>query len=178
MKSILPIALFSLLAAIPAASAQTRANSNDAKFIDKMAVDGTAEVELGKLAEQKSSNPQVKTFAQRLVSDHTKANQQLMSIAQRDGATPPKSADKEHSALQARLAKLNGQAFDRAFVQAQVEDHQKDIRYLQQQAQAVQDPNLKSFIRETLPVMQQHLQMAEQIENQVTGSGSSNPRRR
>jgi putative membrane protein len=178
MKSILPIALLSLLAAIPAASAQTTTNSNDAKFIDKMARDGTAEVELGKLAEQKSSNPQVKTFAQRLVSDHTKANQQLMPIAQRDGVSPPKSVDKEHSTLQARLAKLNGQAFDRAFVQAQVEDHRKDIQYLQQQAQAVQDPNLKSFIQQTLPVMQQHLQMAEQIENQVTGSGSSSPRRR
>jgi putative membrane protein len=178
MKSILPVALFTVLAAIPGASAQTRANSNDAKFIEKMAGDGTAEVELGKLAEQKSSNPQVKTFAQRLVSDHSKANQQLMSIAQRDSVSPPKSADKEHSALQARLAKLNGQAFDRAFVQAQVEDHQKDIQYLQQQARAVQDPNLKSFIQQTLPVMQQHLQMAEQIENQMTGSGSTVPRRR
>jgi putative membrane protein len=178
MKSILPVAFLSLLAAIPGASAQTRANSNDVKFIEKLAGDGTAEVELGKLAEQKSSNPQVKTFAQRLVTDHSKANQQLLSIAQSEGVSPPKSADKEHSALQTRLAKLNGQSFDRAFVQAQVEDHQKDIRYLQQQERAVQDPNLKSFIQQTLPVMQQHLQMAEQLENQVAGSGSSTPRRR
>jgi putative membrane protein len=113
------------------------------------------------LAEQKSNNPQVKTFAQRLVTDHSKANQQLLSIARGEDVSPAKSADTEHSALQTRFAKLNGQSFDRALVQAQVEDHQKDIQYLQQQERVVPDPNLKSFIQQTLLVMQQCLQMAE-----------------
>jgi putative membrane protein len=172
MKRFLLAASLVAITAAPAL-AQSAKTSGDAGFIDKVARDGQSEVEIGQLAAQKATSPQVKSFAQRLVTDHSKANQQLTQIAQRDGAEPPKAADKEHDALLAKLQKLNGPAFDRAFVQAQVEDHKKDVQYFQKEASAVKDPQLKSFIQQTLPVMEQHLQMAQQIESELSASGGT-----
>ncbi len=180
MKPLLSAAALAALLAVTPAFAQTgKPNATDRSFIDKVARDGRAEVELGKLAQQKAASPDVKSLAARLVTDHSKANQQLMSIAQQEGVKPPSGIGKENTELRSRLEKLNGQAFDRAYVQAQVKDHQKDIQYLQRQADAVQNPELKSFIQQAEPVMQQHLQMAQQIENQMASSGASNaPRTR
>lgn len=148
--------------------------STDARFIDHVARDGRAEVELGQLAQQKSSNADVKAFAQHLVTDHDKANKQLMSIAQKDGVQPPNGVGRENSDLRTKLEKLSGPAFDRAFLQAQVDDHQKDIQYFQQQANTLKNPELKAFAQQTIPVMERHLQMAQQLVGQIGSTGSSN----
>jgi putative membrane protein len=153
------------------------ANQADRQFIDHMARDGNAEVEIGKLAAQKASNPEVKSFANRLVQDHSQANSQLMQIAQQEGIQPPKGIGKEHRNLRARLEKLNGAAFDHAFVDAQVKDHQQDIQYVQREQDRLQDPQLKSFAQQTMPVLQQHLQIAQQLNasegNAAGRSGST-----
>jgi putative membrane protein len=161
-----------LLTAGPA-FAQSAKTTGDAGVIDRVARDGRAEVELGQLASQKAATPEVKAFAQRLVTDHTKANERLMSIAQSERVSPPTGVDQEHIALRSKLEGLSGSSFDRAFVQAQIDGHKKDIQYLQKEANAVKDAKLKTFIQQTLPVMQQHLQMAHQIETQLSSSGSS-----
>ena len=158
---------------MPSTHATSNKQSADDQFIRHVTRANRAEVELGQLAQQKSSSQDVKMLGQHLAADHEKSNQQLAQIAQKEGVQPPSGIGRENNALRDRLEKLNGQAFDRAFVQAQVEDHQKDIQYLQQAENRVQDPSLKSYIRQTLPVLQQHLQMAEQTEHQMTGSGSS-----
>jgi putative membrane protein len=85
----------------------------------------------------------------------------------------PTGLDKDQKDLRARLEKLNGAAFDRAFVDAQVKDHQKDVKFYQDEGSRLQDPQLKSFAQQTLPVLQEHLQMAERAESQVGASGSS-----
>jgi putative membrane protein len=112
----------------------------------------------------------VKALARRLASDHTQSNQQLMQIAQKDAVPPPTGVDKTEGKERAKLEKLDGQAFDQAFVKEVVQDHQKDIKYFQQQQGSLQDPQLKSFAQQTLPVLQQHLQMAQQVGG---ASGSS-----
>jgi putative membrane protein len=125
------------------------------------------------LAEQKAQNPEVKALARRLVDDHTKSNQQLMQIAQQEGMQPAAGPGKSASSERAKLQKLNGDAFDKAFVKQIVEDHQKDIKYFQKEQNSLRDAQLKSFAQQTLPVLQEHLQMAQRAEQATGASGSS-----
>jgi putative membrane protein len=190
MKSlIVSTAVAALLAAAPAMAQSTNsgnmnpgsaakpgsaaATGGDARFIAEAARGNEAEIELGQLAQQKAQSPEVKSLAQRLVTDHTRANQQLKQLAQKEGVSVPTGLDKDQKDLRARLEKLNGAAFDRAFVDAQVKDHQKDVKFYQDEGSRLQDPQLKSFAQQTLPVLQEHLQMAERAESQVGASGSS-----
>jgi putative membrane protein len=83
---------------------------------------------------------------------------------------PPTGTGKAASKERAKLEKLDGQAFDRAFVKQVVQDHEKDIKYFEKQQGSLEDPQLKSFAQQTVPVLQEHLQMAQQVEG---GSGSS-----
>lgn len=145
----------------------------DIAFIEHAAQDGRAEVELGRLAEQRASSPDVKAFGRRLVEDHGKANRQLMTIAQSADVAPPKGLDKEQRALHARLEKLSGPAFDRAFIASQVEDHTKDIRYFGQEAKKLENPQLQNFAQQTMPVLEQHLRLAEQLNGQLQGAAGS-----
>jgi len=178
MKSLLfATAAIAVLAAAPAVAQGNKtgegANSGDAKFIEHVSRDGQAEVDLGRLGEQKAQTTEVKALARRLVADHTKANQQLMKIAQQEGVQSPGQPSKSQSNERSKLEKLNGQAFDQAFVKEIVQDHQKDIKYFQKEQNSLKDPQLKSFAQQNLPVLQQHLQMAQQAEQATSGSGSS-----
>jgi putative membrane protein len=179
MKSLLlAAATTALLGAVPVFAQSTNgshggASSGDAKFVEHVARDGKAEVDLGRLAEQKTQNPEVKALARRLVDDHTKANQQLTQIAQQEGVQLPAGAGKSKSKQSAKLKKLNGDAFDKAFVKQIVEDHQKDIKYFRKEQNSLKDAQLKSFAQQTLPVLQKHLQMAEQTAQATGASGSS-----
>jgi putative membrane protein len=136
MRSLLlTAATAALLAATPAFAAGSKgtASSGDKKFIDHVARDGQAEVDLGQLGEQKGQSPEVKALARRLVADHTKSNQQLMQIAQQEGVQPPAQPSKSESQERAKLQKLSGDAFDKAFVKQIVQDHEKDIKYFQKE---------------------------------------------
>jgi putative membrane protein len=155
-----------------AAAGAASEGSSDARFIDHVARDNEGEIELGKLAVQKTQSPEVKALAQRLVTDHSKANQQLKRLAQKESVSVPTGVGKEQKDLRAQLEKLNGAAFDRAFVDAEVKDHQNDITFYQNESNRLQDPQLRSFAQQTLPVLQEHLQMAERAEAGAS-SGSS-----
>ncbi|HLJ64579.1 MAG TPA: DUF4142 domain-containing protein, partial [Stellaceae bacterium] len=167
MREILVAASLAALAvSFPALAADTKNTMND-RFVDKLARDGQSEVEVGQLAQQKASSPAVKSFAQRLVSDHEKANQQLMSIAGKEGIAVPSTDKPENDPMRTKLEGLQGAEFDRAFVEAQIADHKKDIQYLEREEKEVKDPALASFIRQTLPVMESHLKMAEELQGQL-----------
>jgi putative membrane protein len=155
-----------------AAAGAASEGSSDARFIDHVARDNEGEIDLGKLAVQKTQSPEVKALAQRLVTDHSKANQQLKRLAQKESVSVPTGVGKEQKDLRAQLEKLNGAAFDRAFVDAEVKDHQNDITFYQNESNRLQDPQLRSFAQQTLPVLQEHLQMAERVEVGAS-SGSS-----
>jgi putative membrane protein len=150
-------ALFALVAgpAVAAVSATDRA------FVQKAAAGGLAEVALGQLAQQNASSQQVKDFGARMVADHSQANQELQQIAQAENLILPTTPDSKDQALQKRLSGLNGAAFEAAYTQDMVRDHQQDIADFKREAQSGQDPALKAFAQKTLPVLQQHLQMAE-----------------
>lgn len=145
----------------------------DANFVSKAAQSGLLEVQLGQLAQQKGSSEQVKQFGQQMVQDHEKANQQLMSIAQQVGATAPATLDRKHQRMIDKLSKLEGQEFDREFMQQQVKIHQQNVQDFQKQAENGQDPNLKSYAQQTLPALQHHLQMAQSAASQNKGDNAS-----
>ena len=146
--------------------------SADTHFAMKAAQGGMAEVKLGQLAAQKAGSPDVKAFGQHMVDDHTKANDQLNSVAQDEGITLPADVNGKQQALYDRLSKLSGADFDKQYVKAMVSDHQEDVKDFQKEANSGKDEKIKSFASQTLPVLQQHLDMIKGIQSKM-GSGSS-----
>jgi putative membrane protein len=143
------------------AGAMAAVSSADKIFATDAAQGGVAEVEMGQLALQKGTSPQVKQFAQRMVTDHTQANQELMQLAKSQNLDLPAQVDSKHKSDMDRLRGMSGTAFDTAYMQHMLQDHQKDLAEFQKQAQSGSDPGLKSFAAKYLPVLQQHLQMAQ-----------------
>jgi putative membrane protein len=152
------VAVVALLGAVPALAAVSGA---DKTFATEAAHGGLAEVQMGQLALQKASSPQVKEFAQRMVTDHTQANQDLMQLGKSENLTLPTQLDAKHKSEMGRLSAMSGNAFDAAYMQHMVQDHKKTVADFQKQAQSGSDPALKTFAQKYLPIIQQHLQMAE-----------------
>lgn len=145
--------------------------ADDKKFAKEAAIGGMVEVELGKLAEQKASSDAVKQFGQRMVTDHSKANDELKEVASKESLEIPSSIDSKHQKKIDKLSKLSGADFDRAYVKEMVKDHRKDVKDFQTEAQSGTNPGLKNFAAKTLPTLQQHLEMVENLSK----SGSSTP---
>ncbi len=135
----------------------------DKSFMEKAAQGGKAEVELGQLAVQKGQSDDVKKFGQRMVDDHTKANQELQSIASQKGVTLPDKLDAKDQATKDRLSKLSGEQFDAAYINDMVRDHRKDVAEFQHESKAAKDPDLKKFVQKTTPTLEDHLKQAQQI---------------
>jgi putative membrane protein len=138
-------------------------SSADQNFVKKAAQGGMAEVELGKLATEKASSDDVKKFGQRMVDDHTKANDQLKQIAGNKGISLPTDLDAKDQALKDRLSKLDGEQFDRAYMKNMVRDHTKDVSEFRKESTSAKDNDLKNFASQTLPTLEDHLKEAKNI---------------
>ena len=152
----------------PAASstAKETLNQEDKTFIKKAATGGMAEVQLSKLA-QKSENAEVKSFADRMVRDHTAANEQLTTIAGSLGVELPKTLDSEHERIREKLQTLHGKAFDDQYVHAMVEDHNKAVKLFQQEERTGHNAELKQFAHKTLPTLEEHQKMVRQLSQKL-----------
>jgi putative membrane protein len=146
--------------------------SADAHFAMKAAQGGMAEVKMGQLTADKAGSPDVKAFGQQMVDDHTKANDQLKSIAKDEGMTLPGDVNQKQQAMYDRLSKLSGADFDKQYVKSMVMDHQEDVKDFQKEANSGKDEKIKSFASQTLPTLQQHLDKIKSIQSKM-GSGSS-----
>jgi len=146
----------------------------DSKFVHEAAAGGMAEVELGKLAADKATNPDVKAFGQRMVDDHGKANDELKALASQKGVTVPAAPDPAAKAVHDRLSKLSGAAFDKAYMQDMVKDHDKDVAAFKHASTSAADPDLKAWAAKTLPTLQEHQTQAKSINTKL-GSSSSKP---
>jgi putative membrane protein len=133
----------------------------DRQFIRKAAEGGLAEVELGKLAADKAVSPEVKQFGQRMVDDHSKANDQLKQVASEKGVTVPDKLDAKDAATKARLEKLSGKAFDHAYMRDMVIDHTKDVSDFRMESKNAKDPDVKNFASQALPTLEDHLKQAK-----------------
>ncbi|MGN8054930.1 DUF4142 domain-containing protein [Pedobacter sp. 22163] len=139
----------------------------DAKFTTQAAVGGMAEVELGKLALEKSSNPQVKEFATMMVKDHGMANTELMAIAKQKNITLPSTVDDEHKKKMDDLSKKSGADFDKAYVDAMVSGHKSTLKLMEDESRDGKDADLKAFATKTAPIVQSHLVMINKINDSM-----------
>jgi putative membrane protein len=141
---------------------------DDKKFVKNSALGGMTEVELGKLAAQKASSDAVKQFGQRMVDDHSKANDQLKQFAGKSSIEVPAALDSKHQSRVDKLAKLSGPEFDKAYLKDQVKDHEHDVDEFKSEAQYGSDPNIKQFAMQTLPTLQEHLTVVKDLKKNAS----------
>lgn len=146
----------------------------DHKFVMMAAMGGMAEVEMGRLAAQKGASDEVRQFGQRMVDDHSKANEELMRVASSKGMTPPTALDAKHQAAMQKLSALSGEKFDKEYVKMMVGDHKKDVAEFQKEAGRGMDADIKAFAASTLPTLQEHLQMIQRINDKMMLRKSGN----
>lgn len=158
-------ALAAALAASLPVLAATTLESSDVKFVQKAAAGGMAEVELGKLAQQKAVREETKQFATRMVEDHTKANDDLSRVAAANNVNLPQQPDKDTRKEMDKLQKLTGMDFDRAYMKNMVKDHKKDVKEFREEAKSRRDNDVKAFAQRTLPTLEEHLAMAEKTND-------------
>lgn len=136
----------------------------DRRFMQKAAEHGMFEVQIAQLAAAKAIDPQVKSFAGKLVDDHTAANNELVQLANSYGvelpAAPPRGMRRDIE----KLGKKGGAEFDRDFVRhIGMKAHEKDIRMFERAARHVKDPQLRAWADRSLPKLREHLQMAQAL---------------
>jgi len=153
--------------------------SPDSSFITEAAEGGLKEIELGTLAQSRANDSNVKAFGQRMVSDHGKANKELMSLAKAKGITLPSSHPSTATGatgtagrndMSGELSGLKGAEFDRAYMTHMVEDHEKDVKAFEQEAQTGQDPEMKAWAVKQLPTLREHLSQAKSVRDRLAAS--------
>lgn len=144
--------------------ANSALNSDDSDFLKNAAKGGMAEVELGKLALQKASSPDVKEFADLMIRDHSKANQELTALAASKGLELPSGKGLSEDVSATHLKMLSGKSFDDAYVKNMLEDHKKDVADFQKESESAQDPDVRKFAKKTLPTLKTHLSKIEKIQ--------------
>jgi putative membrane protein len=139
-------------------------DSADAKFATDAANAGLAEVAVGKVAEQKAVNQQVKAFAEMMVKDHGKANEALIAIAKAKNITLPTEPDADHQKELSDLSAKSATDFDKAYVDAMVDGHKKAVALFEDGSKNCKDTELKAFATNTLPTIKGHLAEIETIK--------------
>jgi putative membrane protein len=134
---------------------------------------GMAEVALGQLAAEKASSSDVKKFGQRMVDDHSKANDELKQLASQKNVDLPQDLSAKDKATKAALEKLSGEQFDKAYMKDMVKDHKKDVSDFRRESKSAQDPDVKKFAAETLPTLEDHLKQAQSVAPAMTAPASS-----
>jgi len=169
--TLIVLATTSMAAGTENATGVTDANA----FLVKATSGGIAEVELGRLAQQRGSSADVKAFGERMVNDHTKANRELDALAAKKGVAVPKNLDREHVALRDRLSKLSGGDFDRAYMKEMTADHEQDVAEFRRASEGSKDPDVRAFAAHTLPTLISHLDEAKRIESTLNGHAEVPP---
>jgi len=144
------------------------ANAQDATFVKELSSGNAAEITEGNLALKQSPEFAVKQFGLWMVTDHTFAGSFFANVAKLAGFSVSATPDPNHQAKIDQLSKLSGQAFDQAYGQEQVTDHQQTLALLQQEVSKGGDQGLVSFAKEMIPVIQAHLQGAQMLSSNLS----------
>ena len=152
---------------LPAAN---QPNLADRNFARAAAAGGLAEVELGRLANHKGQSQDTRQFGQRMVNDHSKANDQLKELAAAANVPLPNAPGPEDEAIRERLDKMQGNTFDRDYIRSQITAHQETVQLFEYEIGSGQKSQLKTFASKTLPVLMEHLEMAQTIEARLSGA--------
>ena len=148
------------------ARSNTQVNAIDRAFVMDAAQAGVGNIQLGQLALQRASAPQVKQFAQAEINEQTQAKAELARIGPRIGITPPTTPAPRHQAALARLSQLSGQEFDRAYLdEGGVNAHLENAAVYQREAAFGQNPDLLTLVNKGLPTIRQHFETASTLTN-------------
>jgi putative membrane protein len=135
----------------------------DQRFVVSASALGIAEVNFGKLAATRASNPEVRKFAQEMVEQHTKANKELNDLAFNKKWSLAANVDRDHQAEYDRLSKLEGAEFDREYLKWQIKDHEQAISLFEDEAKNGDDAQLKEWCNKVLPHLREHLKTARKL---------------
>lgn len=160
------VSLFALCSMVLPALAADKFTMGEKSFVKEAASAGMMEVELGQYAKDKAKSQEVKDFAQRMVTDHGKANEELKSVVGNKMKMPDKM-ELKHKATMDKLTKASADEFDKKYAEAMVKDHKKDVEKFRKESKKVKDPELKGWIDKTLPVLEQHLQHAREMAQKL-----------
>lgn len=142
----------------------------DSKFIQSVMEGNLAEVQLGKLAQEKGGDPQIRQFGERMVNDHGQAVKELQQLATNKGLSVNEDLSGSHLRMRDRMAKLQPTAFDREYVKEMVKDHKKDVAEFKRMSGNAKDPELKAWVVKTLPTLENHLQTVENLDRSLTAA--------
>ena len=147
-----------------AGDSASAAVGDDAEFAVEAANGGMAEVALSKIAEEKATDPKVKEFAKQMVTDHTKANNELKALAASKNITLPSAPNEEKQKAAADLGGKSGSDFDKAYISQMKKDHDKTVKLFEDAQKEVKDAELKAFIDKTLPVIKAHAEHVKSLD--------------
>lgn len=150
-----------------AAATPLSVSEEDAKFVTEAANGGMAEVELGQLAQQKAQHADVKAFGEMMIKDHSKANDELTTLARGKNITVPATIGAEQQKVKDDLAKKTGREFDKAYIDEMVEDHEKDVKLFEDASKNLKDSELKAFVDKTLPTLRTHLEHSKAVKDKL-----------
>jgi putative membrane protein len=178
IRKIITIAGVALALGAPVVQAQSSSRGSDKenrgqlsekdyKFISDAAEGGLMEVQLGQMAAQKGNSESVKNFGQRMVTDHGKANDELKQLAVQKGVTLPTAVSHHDQSTVEHLQNSTGKDFDKAYADHMAKDHKSDVKEFEKAAKDCKDPDLKAWASKTLPILQQHLTMAQDMDRAV-----------
>jgi len=136
-------------------------------FMTEAAKGGMEEIELSKLALNKATNKEVRDFAQKMVTDHTKASGELKALAAKKKFTLPAVLTPEQVSMATDMAKVPSEEFDEEYVDAMVKDHEKDVSLFEAQSKNGTDADAKAFAAKTLPTLQMHLTMIKALQGKM-----------
>lgn len=149
------------------AAGTSGAAAPDADFIQDQVADGEAEVALGRLVQERATHAQVKEFGEMMVRDHQKAGAELKEIAGKHNIALEGKEHSEHNDMRERLSKLSGAEFDREYIEAMVDDHEKAVNDVENKAENADNPEIRQWASQTLPTLRQHLERAKQIQQNL-----------
>lgn len=145
-------------------TSNTTLSNDDKEFVTKAAQGGLLEVDLGREVATKGNSPEVRAFGHRMVSDHSKSNEELKQLAAKKGVTLPMELDKDHKEKLDKLSKLSGDKLDKEYADDMVDDHEDDVKEFRKAASDLKDPELRAWAAKTLPTLEQHLNLARTID--------------
>jgi putative membrane protein len=172
------VAIVGLLGSPALAQSQTgqaELAQQDLEFAKEAAAGGLKEVALGELAQEQAKSEEVERFGQRMVQDHGQANQKLMAIVEQKDIQLPQELPEDAQQKYQELQRLSDAEFDEAYMDEMVKDHEKDVALFEQQAQSGEDPDLRAFAEETLPTLREHLELAREVQSQITAARGDGP---
>jgi putative membrane protein len=157
------------------AGAQAQPMFDDRLFAVVAAESGMAEIAVSQLAAERASSEEVKRMAQQMIQDHSQANQQLMSAAQTVQAPMPRGLSPSKQADLAILATKQGAEFDKAYIDQQLAAHICSVALFRAEAEQGRNPELKQLAAQTLPKLEQHLQMVRRMASGAQGADHAVP---